>query len=86
MTRKKVYGFSRLTKDAADIITVNTIDDDGILFRSTETPKIENYVNSEEGRELFEAADFPEDIKSAVMAMWGSTPTIEMPNRHLQLI
>ena len=81
MQEKSIYGFSRLTSDFADVITADVIEKNGIIYQSKQPPKIEHYSNTAEGRKSFEDANYPENVKTALWAFWGESPTIQ--NRQI---
>ena len=62
-----------LTSDSVYILTLQTIDVGGVTYTLGNHRRA--YVNSTCGREAL-AAEQPEDVVAAVMAIWGDTPTV----------
>lgn len=62
-----------LTTDSVSILTQQTIDVGGVAYTLGNHRRA--YVNSTCGREAL-AAEQPEDVVAAVMAIWGDTPTV----------
>ena len=62
-----------LTADSVSILTQQTIDVGGVTYPLGNHRRA--YVNSTGGREAL-AAEQPEDVVAAVMAIWGDTPTV----------
>ena len=65
-----------LTTDSVSILTQQTIDVGGVTYTLGNNRRA--YVNSTGGREAL-AAEQPEDVVAAVMAIWGDTPTVTEP-------
>lgn len=66
-----------LTKNSVSIKRQKTITADGSTYEIGEPHRCA-YANSATGREQI-AEELPEPYLSAVMAVWGDTPTVEDP-------
>lgn len=63
-----------LTADSVSILTQRFIEIDGQDTQVGENHRVA-YVNSADGRERI-IAEQPEDVVSAVLAIWGNEPTV----------
>ena len=72
---KKRYEIDMLTTDSVSIKTQNYTNIDGVDY-DLGLPHRKAYINSTKGRAEL-TAEIPEPYLSAVMVMWGDTPTIE---------
>lgn len=66
-----------LTQNSVSVKTRKTITQDGIDYEIGEPHRCA-YVNSVSGRKQL-AAELPEPYLSAVLAVWGSVPTVDGP-------
>ena len=66
-----------LTKDSVSILTQKFINLDGVETQVGENHRM-SYSNSANGRKTLENEQ-PEDVVSAVLAIWGDSPTVEEP-------
>jgi len=64
-----------LTETGVSVKTQKYVEDGGVEYAMGE-PHRRAYVNSERGRSEI-AAELPEPYLSAVMAVWGSMPTVD---------
>ena len=62
-----------LTTDSVSLLTQQPSDGGGVTYTLGNHRRA--YVNSTGGREAL-AAEQPEDVVAAVMAIWGDTPTV----------
>lgn len=69
-----------LITDSVSILTRKYVEIDGTTSQVGENHRCA-YVNSERGRALLQANE-PENVVSAVFAIWGDTPTVveEIPD------
>lgn len=74
VTRKTV---DMLTSDSVSVLTQKFIELDGEQTQVGENHRCA-YTNSARGRILLAESE-PAEVVSAVMAMWGDTPTVEEP-------
>lgn len=72
---QKKYEIDMLTKDSVSVKTQNYTNIDGVDY-DIGLPHRKAYVNSTLGREEI-AAELPEPYLSAVMVIWGDTPTVD---------
>jgi hypothetical protein len=72
----KTY-LERLTPDGVSIVTERHAVVDGREITIGQ-PHRAAYANSPQGRKSLQAGQ-PEDIVAAVLALWGSAPTVEDP-------
>lgn len=67
-----------LTEASVSIKTQKTIVQDGVTYEIGQPHRCA-YMNSTWGRQQL-AADVPEPYLSAIMAVWGNTPTVQEPD------
>ena len=67
----------RLTSESVTILTQNFIDLDGVLTQVGQNHRV-SYENSDTGRKELEESQ-PAEVITAVMAIWGDSPTVETP-------
>lgn len=72
---KKKYEIDMLTTDSVSIKTQNYTTIDGVDY-DLGSPHRKAYMNSTKGRAEL-TAEIPEPYLSAVLIMWGDTPTVE---------
>lgn len=65
-----------LTPDSVSVLTQKIAAIDGVTYTLGNHRRA--YVNSAQGREAL-AAEQPEDVVAAVMAIWGDTATVTEP-------
>lgn len=65
-----------LTTDSVSVLTQQILEVDGTIYTLGNHRRA--YVNSAQGREAI-AAEQPEDVAAAVMAIWGDTATVTEP-------
>lgn len=65
-----------LTTDSVSVLTQQILEVDGVTYTLGNHRRA--YVNSAQGREAI-AAEQPEDVAAAVMAIWGDTATVTEP-------
>ena len=63
-----------LTSESVSILTQKFIDVDGVQTQVGQNHRCA-YINSESGRKSIAESE-PEEIVTAVMAIWGGTPTV----------
>ena len=65
-----------LTTDSVSVLTQQILEVDGVTYTLGNHRRA--YVNSAQGRAAI-AAEQPEDVAAAVMAIWGDTATVTEP-------
>lgn len=66
-----------LTVDSVSILTQNYIEFNGVQTQVGQNHRCA-YVNSETGRNALQSTE-PEEVVTAVFAIWGDTPTVSEP-------
>lgn len=66
-----------LTTDSVSILTQKFIDVDGVETQVGQNHRCA-YVNSETGRNALQSTE-PEEVVTAVFAIWGDTPIVSEP-------
>lgn len=66
-----------LNQNSVSILTRNYVDIEGTLTQVGENHRCA-YSNSESGRALLQTSE-PENVVTAVFAIWGNSPTVEEP-------
>lgn len=75
MNTKNIITLDNLTADSVSVKTQRTLLEDNNIETLLGEPHRKAYINSESGRQKL-VAEVEEPYKSAILNVWGSTPTV----------
>jgi len=73
----KKHTLCRLTDRFVEIETNQYIELNGEEVKLNIPTHGVSYMNSSKQRELLKDSDFPQNIKDAILKVWGKSPTVE---------